>query len=266
MSPITAGCAQFQPQFGDTEANINRMCNIIEKAYLDLIVFPELATSGYEILDRNEIAQLALNPRSSSYIKILQQASQRTDTYIIFGFPEENGESFFNSALLIEPGGNLRVYRKIHLFDREKKLFNPGDKPPFVVETPIGRIGMMICFDWIFPETVRSLALQGAQIIAHPSNLVLQYCQRAMFARSVENGVFTMTCNRIGSESRTGRTLTFTGASQILSPRGETLAQAGIDDEELIIAEIDPSRADDKMITPNNHLLKDRRGEMYGGR
>ena len=122
----------------------------------------------------------------------------------------------------------------------------------------------MICFDWIFPEAARLLSLGGAQIICHPSNLVLSFCQRAMFARSVENGVFTMTCNRIGTESRTDRELAFTGGSQILGNRGEMLAQAGADTEETISADIKPALADEKMITLNNHLHNDRRVELYG--
>ena len=139
----------------------------------------------------------------------------------------------------------------------------PGDKPVVVVETELGRIGMMICFDWIFPEICRSLALDGAQIICHPSNLILTYCQRAMFARSVENGVFTMTCNRIGAENRTDRILRFTGQSQILSPRGEIFAQSEADEEAIISSIIISAFADDKKLTPLNHLIEDRRPEFY---
>lgn len=124
---------------------------------------------------------------------------------------------------------------------------------------------MMICFDWIFPETARSLALQGAQIIAHPSNLVLQYCQRAMYARSVENRVFTITANRIGTEERAGRTLTFTGASQVLNPRGDTLVSAPGDEEHVGVAEADLTHADDKHITEYNDLMAQRRPDMYQG-
>ena len=109
------------------------------------------------------------------------------------------------------------------------------------------------------------LALLGAQIICHPANLVLDYCQRAMFARAVENGVFILTCNRIGAEARTGRELSFTGCSQILSNRGGLLAKADSDSEENISAEITPVAADDKMITETNHLINDRRTEFYGG-
>ena len=162
------------------------------------------------------------------------------------------------------PDGALTNYRKLHLFSRETELFEPGDAEPPVIETPAGRVGMMICFDWLFPETARILALKGAQIIAHPSNLVLDYCQRAMYCRCIENAVFIITANRIGTEDRAGRSLTFTGASQILDTEGATLASAPPDAESIEIVEIDPWRADEKRITEYNDRLKDRRSELYG--
>ncbi|MCF7810217.1 hypothetical protein K9N50_04430 [bacterium] len=261
---IKAACGQFNPVFGDTKSNINKICCMTEEARSDLIVFPELASSGYEFKDRNELKSLALDFNSGAEIKRLKQTAKETNTYIVVGLAEKDRDKLYNSAILLMPDGKTHTYRKNHLFDREKALFDRGDKPFSVVETPIGRIGLMICFDWIFPEAARLLSLGGAQIICHPSNLVLSFCQRAMFARSVENGVFTITCNRIGTESRTDRALTFTGGSQILGNRGETLAQAGTDTEEIISAEIKPVLADEKMITMNNHILNDRRTELYG--
>jgi len=261
---ITAACAQINPEFGAVEANINRIAGMTESANVDLIVFPELVTSGYEFIDRDEVFQLAIDLSVGTEMSRFRQLAGDTNTHIVLGLPEKHLTNVFNSAVLIEPNSAVTVYRKIHLFDREKNLFDPGDLSVSVKETAIGRIGMMICFDWIFPETARLLTLNGAQIICHPSNLVLSYCQRSMFARSIENGVFTMTCNRIGMESRAGRELTFTGGSQILSNRGDVLAQAGNDTEETIIAEFDPSDADDKKLTVHNHLLEDRRPELYG--
>jgi predicted amidohydrolase len=255
-------CGQFQPEFGAVRRNIERMCEIASAANADLIVFPELATSGYEFRGREEVARLAL-AISSPELEPLKLCAAQSNTHIVFGFPERSKERLYNSAALIEPSGSITIYRKLHLFDREKNRFDPGDAPAPVIETGIGRLGLMICFDWVFPEMARTLTLGGAQIICHPSNLVLDYCQRAMFARSVENRVFTITCNRIGSEERDGRRLTFTGGSQILSPKGELLAQAGTNSEELIQIEIKPNAADDKMITPLNHLLNDRRPEVY---
>ncbi|MBD3167349.1 beta-ureidopropionase, partial [bacterium] len=119
-------------------------------------------------------------------------------------------------------------------------------------------------FDWVYPETARLLAMEGAQIIAHPSNLVLQYCQQAMFARSVENRVFTITSNRIGTEDRAERVLTFTGASQVMNPRGERLIDAPTDSEHIGLAKVNPFDADDKKMTDYNHLFAGRRTDVYG--
>jgi len=121
----------------------------------------------------------------------------------------------------------------------------------------------MICFDWIFPEAARVLALKGAEVICHPANLVLPWCQRAMVTRSIENRVFIVTANRIGGEKREGRELKFTGGSQITSPVGELLCQASEEGEEVGVVDIDPSIAKDKAITEENDLFSDRRPELY---
>lgn len=259
---ILISCVQTRPLFGDPEANLSSLFKFCSEEDADLIIFPELCTSGYEIRDRDEGLELAFakdDPKLDSLHNLVVSANSN----IVFGFPEKSKSNLFNSSMLMKSDGSRHVYRKVQLFDREKLIFDPGDEEPFVVETEAGKLGMMICFDWLFPEIARTLALKGAQILVHPSNLVLSFCQRAMFARSVENGVYSVTCNRIGSESQTDRTLTFTGASQILSNKGETLAQAGIAEEEVIRAEINPALADEKMITDHNHRLNDRRVEMY---
>lgn len=272
---ITIACGQIQPIYGDTAANVAKMIALTHEHYPDLMVFPELATSGYEIPTRDEAFALSLvvNARKGKTglatttgireIADLVNCARETGSHLALGLPERDGERVYNSAILIEPSGKVTTYRKIHLFDREKHLFDPGNIPLTVIETAIGRVGLMICFDWVFPEVARTLALQGAQLLIHPANLVLQYCQKAMYARSVENGVFSVTCNRIGSEANTDRTLTFTGASQILSNRGMILAQASTDSEEVISATITPSLADNKMLTALNSLFDDRRVEFY---
>ena len=172
-----------------------------------------------------------------------------------------------NTAVLVGPNGLILTYRKTHLFWDEFDIFTPGDLGFPVVDLPAlgARVGIMICFDWVFPEATRLLALAGAEIVLHPSNLVLPYCQRAMVARSLENGVFTVTTNRIGTEQRTGKdALAFTGGSQILDTKGEKLAGFGAMEEGLALAEIDPAVAHDKMLTPRNDILGDRRPELYG--
>jgi len=122
----------------------------------------------------------------------------------------------------------------------------------------------MICFDWIFPEAARTLALKGADLICHPSNLVLPYCPNAMVTRAIENRVFTITANRIGNEERNGKKkLTFIGQSEIVNPTGKILYRASEDQEEFHAVEINPLEAREKQINPYNHLLNDRKPKRY---
>jgi predicted amidohydrolase len=122
---------------------------------------------------------------------------------------------------------------------------------------------MMICFDWIFPEVARSLALGGAQILCHSANLVLPYCPAALVTRCVENRVFAACANRVGTEARAGQELTFIGMSEIVAPNGDILVRGSVDREEVLVAEVDPAAADVKTVTPENDLFADRRTDLY---
>jgi predicted amidohydrolase len=123
---------------------------------------------------------------------------------------------------------------------------------------------MMICFDWVFPEAARTLVLRGAQILAHPSNLVLPgFCQAAMRTRCLENGVFAVTANRWGEDRRPHGKLRFTGLSQVTGPRGEVLARGPAARTALKVVAIDAGRTRGKSLTARNHLLRDRRPEFY---
>ncbi|MFW6428783.1 MAG: nitrilase-related carbon-nitrogen hydrolase, partial [Desulfosalsimonas sp.] len=165
--------------------------------------------------------------------------------------------------LVIGPSGLLHCYRKLHLFNTEKEYFDPGDNPLEVIEIQGAKIGIIICFDWVFPEVARSLALQGADLLCHPSNLVLTYCQKAMPIRSLENSVYSVTANRTGKDTRPRGELAFTGQSQIAGPRGEIIASSGSEEEAIVIKDIDPSGARNKLITENNDLFADRRPNFY---
>jgi len=165
--------------------------------------------------------------------------------------------------LVIGGDGILHTYRKLHLFNTEKEYFDPGDTPLHTIEFRGVKIGIMVCFDWAFPEVARVLALQGADLLCHPSNLVLTYCQQTMLTRCLENSVFAVTANRLGSDIRPGGTLTFTGQSQLAGPDGKLVYRAKPNEEELFIAEIDLNKARDKSMTQRNNLLEDRRPEYY---
>ena len=258
------GFAQYDVEFGEYDQNTATITRLAEAAKdADLLVFPELGLTGYEFKDAREAERYAEPFGAGPTSETLKRLAKRHKTTLVIGYPEYTTKGCYNSAMLATPDGALHNYRKLHLFSRETELFTPGTGAPPVIDTPAGRVGLMICFDWIFPETARMLAVNGAQIIAHPSNLVLQWCQRAMFCRCLENAVFAVTANRIGSEDRAGRKLRFTGASQVVDPKGEVLVKATEAEEFVGVVDIDPARAEDKNVTPFNHLLDDRRPEHY---
>lgn len=261
---IHAGYLQYEVAFGDWQANANTIRTMLPiVAAADLLVLPELAFSGYDFRDKAELQSLAEPFADGPTRTLLTELAAETSTTLVAGYAESAPEGCYKSSMLVCPDGTAHNYRKIHLFNREQHVFLPGDQAPTVVDTPVGRVGMMICFDWFFPETARCLALAGAQIIAHPSNLVLPWCQQAMFARSLENAVFTITANRIGTEARTDRELTFTGGSQVLGCRGEELAKAPTDAAHAAMTAIEPHDADDKAIAELNDRFGSRRPEMY---
>jgi predicted amidohydrolase len=177
--------------------------------------------------------------------------------------PEVAGSRIFNSAVLVTPQGEFHAYHKAHLFIDEKDVFDPGDSPFPVFDLGSLKIGMLVCFDHFFPEAARSLALRGAQVICHPSNLVLEYAHLNTITRATENRVFWILANRTGSETLGDKTLAFNGRSQIIAPDGRLLGRAGPDSEETIIVEIDPAEALDKRVTPRNDLFADRRTDLY---
>ena len=259
------GYFQFQPRFGQVRENIETVASALAGADADLIVLPELPFTGYCFRNRAELLSLAEDPAESPTVARLTALCQELDCHLVTGFAERCGERCFNSALLIGSEGVVNTYRKLHLFDAEKDLFDQGDRPPAVDAVSGMRIGMMICFDWIFPETARILAVMGADVIAHPANLVLGHCQQAMLVRCLENGVFAVTANRTGTESGPPGDLTFTGESQIAAPKGELVHRGSPEGEELFIAEIDVARARDKMVTARNDVINDRRPELYEG-
>lgn len=225
---------------------------------VDVLVLPELSNSGYALDSRGEAELASEAVPGGPWCQMLAEWSEK-DRLVVCGLCEKEGNRFYNSAAIFAGGEYRGVYRKLHLFTREADIFSPGNRELPVVEWKGFNFGVMICFDWAFPEAARVLALNGAHIILHPANLVLPYCQAAMVTRSIENRVFTATANRTGLE----RGLSFSGMSQVTSPRGEVLVQAGRDQAGVISVEVDLAIAENKMITANNHVFKDRRTEFY---
>ena len=261
---MIVGFYQFAPRRGDPEWNRARLTQALRAAPLDLLVCPELATTGYLFLDRRELAALSEPVPAGPTCTGLAAVVRETGRSIVFGIAERDGERIYNAAVLLSPDGGAVCYRKAHLFDTETEVFDRAGASPRHGMVADARVGLMVCFDWRFPEMARLLALEGADLIAHPANLVHPYCQDAMITRSLENRVFTVTASRTGSESVSGVALDFAGRSQIVSPRGERLAAADATEECVRTVEIDIAEARDKRVTARNDLFGDRRPDLYG--
>ena len=260
---MRAALIQLDPAFGRVDQNVARAAELVAGLEADLFVLPELFPSGYTFADRNEVARLAEPADGGTTFAALAELARRKRAWICYGFAERSGGRFYNAANLLGPDGLLGTYRKMHLFGRETLFFTEGEEPAPVFDLPIGRVGVMICFDWYFPEVARSLALGGAQVIAHPSNLVLPHCPQAMITRSLENRVFSLTCDRVGHERNGAAEHRFIGMSQAVSPRGELLARLSHECEETATVEFDPAQADDKRVTEYNDLFADRHPALY---
>ena len=266
---MRASLVQYSPKYLEVEANLSAIDGILLDLDADLIVLPELFASGYFFRSVEDLDGVAEQVPEGPTCRALSEWARRSSATIVAGLPERNGEAYFNSAVVVSPDGIVGTYRKVHLFYKEKELFTPGDLGFSVVdlETRDGepyRLGVMVCFDWYFPEAARALALKGADVIAHPSNLVRKDCPRAMPIRALENHVFTITANRYGTEAWNDEELHFIGQSVICSPEGEVLYSAGRDEDAVGVVTIDPKRARDRQITALNDLFADRKPQEYG--
>lgn len=261
---MLAGIYQNNPLFGETKKNLEQAINSMESVKADLMVLPELFATGYQFTSISELEGLAEEIPDGPTSDALIGYARNNNLYIVFGIAERDNDKFYNSAALVGPDGLVGLYRKSHLFYEEKLFFTPGDTGFNVYDIGSARVGIMICYDWWFPEAARTLALKGADIICHPANLVLTGCHRAMTTRSLENAVYSVTANRIGAEARGGKPeLKFTGKSQIVDPKGEIIISLEGDKEGIANIDIDVERARDKAITSLNDRFDDRRPELY---
>jgi predicted amidohydrolase len=259
---LRVGFVQTEPRFGEKQENFHAAAALISGCSADLLVLPELFATGYTFASETEVLELS-EEKGQETTLFLKELAARCNAAVVAGFIEREKGKCYNSAMMADASGNIDIYRKIHLFNKEKLWFSPGDKAPEVIDVMGVKLGIMICFDWIFPETCRTLALKGAQVIAHPANLVLPWAQKAMVTRCLENRVFAVTANRTGREQRGGDDFAFTGQSQVTGCRGEILALASADKAEVMIVEIDPELANDKSVTPYNDLFGDRFSGLY---
>lgn len=259
---------QNHPLFSSVDSNFKNLLDCCDKYSNQILVFPELATSGYFFVSKKEIEQVALET-TDTFFKSIKKIAKKNNLIICFGYAEKSKGKVYNSAALIFPNGKVNNYRKTHLFYKEKLGFTPGDTGFKVFEYKPWdiKIGLMICYDWRFPEAARSISLQGADLILCPSNLVTDLWHDVMKARAIENGVYLAVANRVGTEKRTFdkkvESLLFKGQSVIISPKGERLAQASAEGVEEITAEIEPKESRNKSINSLNDIFADRRPDMY---
>lgn len=261
---MRVGYFQYDPVFGEVTRNLDTVISRLERTDCELMVLPEFFASGYQFVSQEEVRALAEPVPDGPTTQRLLEVARRRRIWIVAGLPERAGAVCYNSAVVVGPSGFLGCYRKTHLFFEETLFFQPGDTGFQVWDIGSAKIGVMICFDWYYPEAARTLALKGADILCHPSNLVLPHCPDSMPVRCLENRLFAITCNRIGREARGGKEpLTFIGNSEIVTPKGRILHRAPRDQEELTILDIDPAEARTKTLTPYNDLLRDRRPPLY---
>ena len=261
---MRVGFIQNNPVFGEVEYNLSKVESLLTQYTADLMILPELFSTGYHFLNQKEALKLSEPIPEGPTTQTLIRICDKNQISIIAGIAERDENRSYNSAVVVGPNGYLGKYRKIHLFDTEKNCFNKGDLPLKVFNIGSARVGVMICFDWRFPETARTLALIGADLIAHPSNLVLPHCPQAIITRCLENRIFIVTANRVGTEKRTpNNSLNFIGQSQVVDPDGDVLCRASDKKEETKVVDIDIEKSRNKYINPNDDLFTDRRPDLY---
>jgi N-carbamoylputrescine amidase len=271
---VTVACLQMQPRFGDVAANLAKSVQLIEQAAgkgAGLVVLPELCNTGYVFESREEAFAIAEEVPGGRTVAAWAECAARHRLYLVAGICERSGSNLYNSAVVIGPEGYIGTFRKVHLWNEEALYFEPGDLGFPVFRTPIGRIGVAICYDGWFPEAYRLSALQGADIVCVPTNWVpipgQAEGQQAManilaMAAAHSNSMFIACADRVGVE----RGQLFEGQSLIISYTGWPVAgPASRDSEEIILAEIDLSEARRKRNwNAFNQVLRDRRTDVYG--
>ncbi len=261
--------AQMEPMLAETERNLDAALERLEEAAAagaQLLVLPECAIPGY-MFDSAEEALPYAEEIPGPTTEAFERECARLGVHAITGLLERDGDTLYNAAILVGPDGLIGSYRKTHLpFLGVDRFVTPGDGFK-VFDTALGRIGLIICYDLRFPEVTRALALQGADMVALPTNFPMAaklQCDVIAPARAAENRIYLLVANRVGKE-RWGE---FCGWSQIVDPYGMRLAEAGETEEALLVADVEIEKARDKdYVVPGEYelyLFGHRRPELYG--
>jgi 5-aminopentanamidase len=261
---------QLAPAIGDLDANRTLCLTAIREAAdagAEVIVLPELITSGYMFSSTQEAAQVAI-AADHELLREWADEAGRAGAVVVGGFCEsdpDGGDRVFNSAVIAEGGEIRAVYRKLHLWDNEHAIFTPGTEAPPVVQTSVGRVGVVICYDLEFPELTRSVALAGAQLLAVPTNWPLfprpvgERPSEATIAMATGriNRMAVACADRLGTE----RGQDWTGGATIVDPEGWVAAESL--SPGLLLADVDLGQALDKRLTERADVFGDRRPELY---
>ena len=262
---------QMEPKILDKERNLARCLELIELTAGEgarLIVLPECALTGYRFSSLEEALPVA-EPIPGPGTDKLMAACRKLNVYVVVGLLEKDGDKCYNTAVLLGPSGLLGKHRKLHLpYLGVDRFLNRGDLPLTVYDTEVGKIGMGICYDLMFAEHSRVLALQGADLLVFPSSwpqVRNVYLDCIVPARAIENHVFCVAVNRVGEERGTQ----FPGRSKIAHYFGRSLAEGKPNQEDILYAEVEPAEARQKrrVVTPGEHevdVINDRRPEFYG--
>ena len=277
MDPAVIAVAQLAITIGEPDANRKAAAAAVAEAaaaQARLVVLPELCDSGYVFgavaaQAQAEAGALASPADDSDTLRQWHALAAGHQLVIVGGFCERGADGkLYNSAALVDASGTRAVYRKAHLWDQEKLVFTPGDAPPPVIETAVGRVAVMICYDLEFPEWVRLAAINGADLIAAPVNW--PYAARPAGERPAEvikaqagaatNGVFVAVADRCQDE----RGVSWISGSLIVGPDGYPLAGPVLQDRTAVLTAVcDLEQARDKSLDGDNDLLADRRPSLY---
>lgn len=261
-------CRQLAPVIGDLDANRALAVTAIQDAVADgcdVIVLPELMTSGYVFSSAEEAHSLAI-PADHHLFDAWSASLGESGGVVIGGFAElGDDDQVYNSAAIVDSTGVLAVYRKLHLWDREKLFFTPGSALPPVVKTRHGRIAVVICYDLEFPELTRTVALSGADLLAVPTNWPLgtypngEHVPEVVIAMAAArtNRMAIACCDRTGVE----RGQDWMAGTAVISELGWVLASAA--ENGFATADLDLTAGRDKKLGEYAHALKDRRPELY---
>ena len=262
-------CQQLAPVIADLASNRALALAAIGEAAdagAEVVVLPELTTSGYMFASPEEAASVAI-PRDHELVREWAAVARERGIVLVAGFCERGDDGrTYNSAVVIDPSGLRAVYRKLHLWDQEKLVFTPGSDPPPVIDTPVGRVSTVICYDLEFPELTRSVALAGAQLLLVPTNWPLvprpehEHPPEAMIGMATArvNRMAVACADRVGTE----RGQEWTGGTTIIGVDGWVAAESR--EPGLVIADVDLAEALDKRFTENADAFADRRPELYG--